>query len=162
MKKPSRAMMELAIEQARQSVSEPGRVSPKVGAVVVGPNGKVLGKAYRGELKLGEHAEYTLLERKLKDATLAGSTLYTTLEPCTERNNPKRPCVKRVIARKFRRVVIGVLDPNENVLGKGQIELRKAGIEVAFFDHDLMSQIEEMNRDFTWFHDDLGLKTSGG
>jgi pyrimidine deaminase RibD-like protein len=153
-------MMELAIEQARRSVSEPGRVSPKVGAVVVGPRGKVLGKAYRGELRPGEHAEYTLLERKLKTATLAGSILYTTLEPCTERTHPKMPCVERVIDRRFKRVVIGTLDPNGVVLGKGVMKLRKAGIEVVLFFPDLMSQLEELNREFNGIHKNLGLKTT--
>lgn len=149
-------MMELAIEQARLCVSEPGRASPSplVGAVVANPDGVLIDKAFRGEINAGEHAEYTLLEKKLKDARLVGSTLYTTLEPCTERNQPKRACVKRVIARRFKRVFIGVLDPNETVLGKGQRELLAAGIEVALFYHDLSNEIEEMNREFTWFHTD--------
>ena len=73
----------LAIEEARKSVAEDKRPHPKVGAVVV-KDGKILGKAHRGE-NLKSHAEYIALERKLPNEILVGATVYTTLEPCTTR-----------------------------------------------------------------------------
>jgi pyrimidine deaminase RibD-like protein len=139
--------MEMAIEEARKSVAEDDRTHPKVGAVVV-KDGAVLATAFRGELGKGEHAEYTAMEKKLPDATLAGATVYATLEPCTIRNHPKTPCAQRLIDRKVKRVVIGMLDPNPRICGKGERLLRDHGIEVERFPHELVMQLEEMNRAF--------------
>lgn len=136
-----------AFEQARLSKQEPGRTPIYVGAVAV-RNGKVLGAAHRGELKLGDHAEYTLLEKKLGKEVLAGSTIFATLEPCIKRSPDKTPCAVHLADRNVKRVVIGTLDPNPDIRGQGILMLRAAGIEVDFFPPDLMDKLEELNRDF--------------
>jgi pyrimidine deaminase RibD-like protein len=138
---------QMAVEEARKSISEgEGPPNPKVGAVVV-KDGKVLATAHRGEF-LGCHAEFIALEKKLELDSLSGATVYTTLEPCTSRNPPKIPCAERLVARKVGRVVMGILDPDERVHGRGQMRLRKARIVTDFFPADLMSEVEELNRDF--------------
>ncbi len=143
-----RRFARLAIEEARKSVSEnDGRAHPKVGAVVV-KDGLILATAHRGEAK-GNHAEFIVLEKRLADAAVAGATVYTTLEPCTTRNHPKIPCVERIIERKVKRVVIGMLDPDPRIMGRGQRRLRSANIVTDFFAHELMTEVEELNREFT-------------
>ncbi len=141
-----RRFARLAIEEARKSVPEDERIHPRVGVVVV-KDGRVLTTAHRGEFPQC-HGEFIALEKKLADVSLAGSTVYTTLEPCTSRNHPKVPCATRLAERKVARVVIGMLDPDDRISGRGQRALRKAGIATGLFDHDLMTEIEELNRDF--------------
>jgi pyrimidine deaminase RibD-like protein len=141
-----RTYARLAIEEAWRSAPEDKRVHPKVGVVVV-KDGKVLASAHRGEIPEC-HAEYIALEKKLAEVSLADATVYTTLEPCTSRNHPKVPCAIRLAERRVSRVVIGMLDPDDRISGRGQRTLRKAGIATDLFPHDLMGEVEELNRDF--------------
>jgi pyrimidine deaminase RibD-like protein len=63
-----------------------------------------------GGRKNGQHAEFRLTSG-LSGGDLEGATIYTTLEPCLNRNDPKVSCVDRLISVKVARVVIGALDP---------------------------------------------------
>jgi len=137
----------LAVEEARRSRQEPRRVPLFVGAVAA-REGRLIEKAHRGEQELGDHAEFTLLERKLASTPLAGATIYTTLEPCTDRGPGKVPCASRLVERRVSRVVIGTLDPNPDIRGLGVLQLRQAGIDVGLFPAGLAAQLEELNRDF--------------
>jgi pyrimidine deaminase RibD-like protein len=141
-----RRFAQMAIEEARKSVPEDERPHPKVGAVVV-KDDKILSKAHGGE-KSKSHAEYVALDDKLSDDLVAGTTVYTTLEPCTTRKHPKIPCAQRLIDRKVTRVVIGMLDPDPDIRGRGDQFLSDAGIEVQLFPRDLRAQVEEINREF--------------
>src|SRR5438105_289588 len=114
--------MRLAIAESRNSSPEDERPHPYVGAVAI-KNGRRLATAFREALAQGNHAEYTALESKLRDESISGATVYTTLEPCTTRNHPKVPCAQRLIERRVSRVVIGMLDPHSRITGKGVIAL---------------------------------------
>ena len=87
LKEQTRAMLEselrfmrTAIDLGKRSVAEDGRSHPKVGAVL-SRNGEVLGEAFRGEMGIGDNAEYSLFEKKLPGIDVRGPTLFTTLEP---------------------------------------------------------------------------------
>lgn len=145
-----RRLMELAIEVMRNSVGEPradGKPTPVVGAVLWKPDGTET-TASRGELRFGEHAEYTLLERKNYDQKLDGAVLFTTLEPCApnSRNHPKWSCSERIVAARVREVWIGVADPDPTVDRKGIKYLQECGVKVHMFDRDLQEPIYEANK----------------
>lgn len=146
----ARPYMELAIDEMKKSHNEPrkdGKVPPKVGAVLVFPNGRIV-MGYRGELRDGDHAEYTLLERKLGHEKLDDCVLFTTLEPCVERNPPKIACCKRTSKARIRTVYVGMPDPDTTVDGKGILHLEENGVKVILFDRDLRKIIESQNIEF--------------
>ncbi len=142
--------MQLAIEEMLKSLHEPrsdGKIPPKVGAVLLFPNGEIV-RAHRGELREGNHAEFTLLERKLTNKKLDDCILFTTLEPCHQRNNPKLACCKRTTNAKIKAVFVGIEDPDPTVSGKGIAHLEKHGVKVMMFDRDLQKKIEKENKAF--------------
>lgn len=147
-----RNLMERAIDVMRQSLHEPrtdGKATPSVGAVLWKPNGTVE-TAHRGELRDGDHAEFTLLERKNRSNALDDCVLFATLEPCAKeaRRPPKTCCSERIVQSRIRRVWVGVQDPDPNVAGKGIQRLQEAGVDVQMFDHDLQDIILAENERF--------------
>ena len=99
--------------------------NPLVGAVVV-KDGKVIGEGWH-EYYGGLHAERNAFKNCAEDPR--GATLYVTLEPCCHYGKTP-PCTEIVMEKKIGRVVVGLLDPNPLVSGKGIEKLRAAGIEV--------------------------------
>lgn len=150
--KAARRFMERAIEEMKKSVHEPrddGKVAPLVGAVLVRPDGTV-DTAYRGELRHGDHAEYTLLERKNRNVKLDGSFLFVTLEPCAEsaRKHPKLCCAERIVLARIKKVWIGIEDPDPKVDGMGRRYLEDNDVDVGIFDRDLQDEIKDINKEF--------------
>src|SRR5437667_4659031 len=87
-----------------------GRMSPNpmVGAVVVSPDGVIVGQGYHE--RAGEpHAEIRALDAAGSHAR--GATLYSTLEPCSHVGRTG-PCVERIVDAGVARVIAAVEDPN--------------------------------------------------
>lgn len=99
--------------------------NPLVGAVIV-KDGRIIGEGWH-ERYGGLHAERNAFKQCTEDP--AGATLYVTLEPCCHYGKTP-PCTEAVIENRIARVVVGLLDPNPLVAGKGIEILRKAGIVV--------------------------------
>ena len=119
-----RAMRE-AIRCARRGIGTT-HPNPRVGAVVL-RRGAILARGYHA--RAGEaHAEVRALD--LAGAAAAGATLVVTLEPCPHVGRTP-PCVDAILRAGIRRVVIGMLDPNPLVDGKGVARLRANSVDVS-------------------------------
>jgi len=144
-----RQFCEMAVGEAKKSVAEDKRLRPRVGAVVV-KDGKVLATGYRCESGKGDHGEFCAFKKLSADVDnvdLSGCTVYTTLEPCSKRNPPKKPCTQRLIEGKVARVVFGMPDKDESVYGHHT--LIEAGIEIGVFPHDLIQELFVLNKEWT-------------
>lgn len=104
-----------------------GSVSPNplVGAVII-KNERIIGAGFH-ECFGGKHAEINAIDSAVE--SIEGATLYINLEPCSHFGKTP-PCVDTLIKCKLKRVVIGTLDMNPLVSGKGVRKLKAAGIEV--------------------------------
>src|SRR5262245_6609990 len=105
-----------------------GRTSPNpmVGAVIVTPDGIVVGQGYHE--RAGEpHDEVNALAKA--GARARGATLYCTLEPCCHVGRTG-PCVERIVEAGITRLVAAVEDPNPAMSGKGFAYLESHGVQV--------------------------------
>jgi diaminohydroxyphosphoribosylaminopyrimidine deaminase / 5-amino-6-(5-phosphoribosylamino)uracil reductase len=100
--------------------------NPWVGAVVVSADGNIAGTGAT-EPPGGRHAEVVALGQA--GSAAVGSTVVCTLEPCSHHGRTP-PCTEAIVAAGARRVVVGVVDPDDRVAGTGIAALRAAGLEV--------------------------------
>ena len=118
--------MRKAIELAKKGE---GKVNPNpiVGAIIV-KDEEIIGSGYHKKYG-GNHAERNAIKNAIKN--VQGSTIYVTLEPCFHFGKTP-PCVDLIIEKKFKKVVIGMVDPNPLVSGKSIEKLKRNGIEVIY------------------------------
>ncbi|MEY4081164.1 MAG: diaminohydroxyphosphoribosylaminopyrimidine deaminase [Actinomycetota bacterium] len=121
------ALMRRAIGIA-ESAQLRARPNPWVGAVVVCVDGTV----FEGSTSApgGPHAEIVAMNAaRDAGALLTGATVYSTLEPCSHTGRTG-PCADALVEAGVSRVVVGIVDPDPKVSGKGIDRLAAAGIEV--------------------------------
>ena len=122
---------ETDVELMRRAIANAARSrflaspNPWVGSVVAAHDGSIFDGATRPPG--GPHAERVALAEA--GAHARGSTVYTTLEPCSHTGRTG-PCTDALIEAGVSRVVVGTLDPDPLVAGSGVAQLRSAGIGV--------------------------------
>jgi diaminohydroxyphosphoribosylaminopyrimidine deaminase/5-amino-6-(5-phosphoribosylamino)uracil reductase len=121
--------MRHAIELAHRS---PHSVTAfAVGSVIVDADGQVITEGYSRDDAPHVHAEESALLKAAGDPRLTTATLYSTLEPCTDRRTrPHTTCASLIIAAKVPRVVIAWREPDIFVNCEGVAVLTQAGVEV--------------------------------
>ena len=103
--------------------------NPLVGSLIV-KEGSIIGKGYHKRAGL-PHAEIEAIkDAEAKGQSVREATLFVTLEPCCHDNKKNPPCVASIIEKGFSRVVVGTLDPNPQVNGRGLERLKENRIEV--------------------------------
>ncbi|WP_331718855.1 deaminase (plasmid) [Streptomyces sp. NBC_00161] len=103
-----------------------------VGAVIVGADGTELSFGYSRETDEHVHAEESALAKLAQgDPRLAGATIYSTLEPCSQRRSRPTPCAQLILVSGLRRVVVAWREPSLFVNDCVGIELlTEAGVPV--------------------------------
>lgn len=122
--------MTRAIELAHRCPPATGAYS--VGAVVVDENSEEIAFGFSREVDDAVHAEESALAKiDPDDPRLATATIYSTLEPCSQRKSRPRTCTRLILAAKIHRVVIAWREPSLFVADcQGYELLTAAGVAV--------------------------------
>ena len=120
--------------------------NPRVGAVLV-RGGKIIGEGFHRRAG-GPHAEVNAVrDARKRGRTVAGATLYVTLEPCSTHGRTP-PCTGLILREKIARVVYAATDPNPAHAGVAAKLLRTAGVSV--YSGLFADEAATLNRDFNW------------
>ena len=116
----------LALAEHAIGLSDP---NPRVGCVIVGTDGTVLGRGHT-QAAGDAHAEVMALrDAASRSADVRGATVFVSLEPCAHHGRTP-PCADALVAAGVGRVVMAMRDPNPQVAGRGATRLASAGIVV--------------------------------
>ena len=103
------------------------RPNPMVGAVIV-YNDRIIGEGYTSPYG-SNHAEVNAINSVTNKSLLTKSRLYVTLEPCSHFGKTP-PCSDLIVQHKIPEVVIGCIDENPDVAGKGIAKLEASGCKI--------------------------------
>ena len=135
--------MNLAFSLAKKG-TEQTWTNPLVGAVIV-KDDQILSTGYHQHYGQA-HAEVNAIKNLPSVKMAWGATIYVTLEPCNHFGKTP-PCTQRLIDIGIQKVIVGQLDPNPLVAGKGVKHLREAGIEVT-----ILNQTGNINQFYNFFY----------
>lgn len=121
--------------------------NPLVGCVIV-CEGKIIAEGWHKKAG-ANHAEREAILKIKDQSLLSKSSLFVNLEPC-DHYGKTPPCTDLILEMKIPRVIIGCLDENKKVLGKGLKKLKQAGCEVKI--GVLKSKCQKLNCRFFSFH----------
>jgi diaminohydroxyphosphoribosylaminopyrimidine deaminase / 5-amino-6-(5-phosphoribosylamino)uracil reductase len=122
--------------------------NPLVGAVIV-HNDRIIGEGYHRVFG-GPHAEVNAVNSVSEPELLSESTIYVSLEPCAHYGKTP-PCANLLVEKRFKRVVIGTVDPFAKVAGQGIRILEDAGISCTIGVLEAACQL--LNKRFFTFHE---------
>ncbi|WP_170227902.1 bifunctional diaminohydroxyphosphoribosylaminopyrimidine deaminase/5-amino-6-(5-phosphoribosylamino)uracil reductase RibD [Aequorivita lipolytica] len=121
--------------------------NPLVGSVIV-HNGEIIGEGWH--YKAGQpHAEVNAIRSVENQELLKEATIYVSLEPCSHFGKTP-PCVDLIIESGIKKVIVGSLDPNPKVAGRGIKKLMETGCELIV--GVLENDCDELNKRFFTFH----------
>lgn len=121
--------MERALQLATRC--PPSTTAYSVGAVIVDRDGHEVAWGYSRETDPHVHAEEAALLKAVGDPRLGHATLYSTLEPCSQRRSRPRTCTQLILDNGIPRVVIGLREPSLFVADpQGYELLTAAGVDV--------------------------------
>jgi diaminohydroxyphosphoribosylaminopyrimidine deaminase/5-amino-6-(5-phosphoribosylamino)uracil reductase len=122
--------MRIGIELAHQCPPSPGAFS--VGAVIVDQDGEEISRGYSRETDSHVHAEESALAKlSSDDPRLKTATIYSTLEPCSQRKSRPRTCAQLILEAGIPRVVMAWREPSLFVVDcQGYELLVNAGVTV--------------------------------
>lgn len=121
--------------------------NPLVGSVIV-YNNEIIGEGWHFEAGM-PHSEVNAIQSVSNQSLLKDATIYVSLEPCSHFGKTP-PCADLIIDKGIKNIVIGSLDPNPKVAGKGAAKLRAAGCNV--IENVLKKECNELNKRFFSYH----------